>query len=66
MCVISMSMYSYTEVRTFPQVVLHVRGTYPYVLCLQNIAGDAVLGSMPVGNDTVCAWHVGCGAPTLN
>ena len=30
------------------------------------IAGDAVLCRMPVGNDTVCAWHVCCGAPTLN
>jgi hypothetical protein len=31
-----------------------------------NIAEDAVLCRMPVGNDTVCAWHVCCGAPTLN
>ena len=43
-----------------------VPGTYAYVLCLQNIAGDAVLGSLPVGNNTVCVWHVCCGAPTLN
>ncbi len=33
-----------------------------------NIAGDAVLCCMPVGNDTVCTWqwHVCCGATTLN
>jgi hypothetical protein len=30
------------------------------------IAGDAVLCLMPVGNDTVCAWHVCGGAQKLN
>ncbi len=39
--------------------------TSMYCVC-NNIAEDAVLCCMPVRNDTVCAWHVCCGAPTLN
>ncbi len=31
----------------------------------KNIAGDAVLCRLPVGNKTICAWHVCCGAPFL-
>ncbi len=27
---------------------------------------DAVLCRMPVGNNTMCAWHICCGAPILN
>ncbi len=44
----------------------YVSRTYQYALCLQNIAEDAVSCHMPVGNNTVCAWHVCNGAPTLN
>jgi hypothetical protein len=32
----------------------------------KNIAVGAVLCLMPVRNDTMCAWHVCCGAPILN
>ncbi len=32
----------------------------------QNIVMDAVLCHMPVGNDTVCAWHVCCGCQCSN
>ena len=32
----------------------------------KNIAVDAVWCCMPVGNDTMCAWHVCGGAPILN
>ncbi len=32
----------------------------------KNSAVDAVLCSMPVGNDIMCAWHVCGDAPILN
>ena len=32
----------------------------------KNIAVDAVLCPMPVGNNTMCVWHVCSGAPILN
>ncbi len=40
--------------------------TLHFVDVYKNIAKDAVLCFMPVGNDTVYVWHVCCGAPTLN
>ncbi len=47
----------------------YVLGTYWYVLCSQKycrgIWGDAVLCCMPVGNNTMCVWHVCSGALIL-
>jgi hypothetical protein len=40
---------------------------HPGMYCVyKNMAGDAFLCTMPVGNDTVCAWHVRGFAPTLH
>ncbi len=70
-----MSMYLYRHSTYFsPQVrtwyVLFSRITYVVhtgMYCVyKNIAVDAVLCGMPVGNNTMCACHVcGC-APILN
>ena len=81
MSVIFVRMYSYTEVCTFPKVVPQVRTeyvllflsmylvhtrTYCVYKILQGMLFYVVRGCTPVGNDTVCAWHVCSGASTLN